>query len=247
MVGFRTRAQEPEILDGETPSPRILEECFRFIRGVNRWLGGRRALLSRFEEFSKTWKPGERIEVLDVGAGAADLPAALQKWGSDRGYDLHVVAVDIDSEVIRFAKREEPEVVFCQGDIRRLCFQEGAFDYVVSSMFFHHLSNEQIVEALRAFDRVARRGIVINDLLRRVRSWLWIKFLTVPFNRVLRYDGPLSVRKGFKPHEIERLARDAGVDYLSARVHLGHRFTLAGQKPSVLPATGTEDQIPVPR
>ncbi|MFQ5551612.1 MAG: methyltransferase domain-containing protein [Gemmatimonadales bacterium] len=231
MVSFTSRAREPEILDRETPSQDILAQCYRFIRGVNRWFGGRRALLSRFEEFSKTWKAGERITVLDVGVGAADLPAALQRWAANRGYALRAVAVDIDPEVIRFARAEEPGILFCQNDIKRLGFRDGAFDYVTCSMLFHHLGDEEVVGALRSFDRIARRGIVINDLLRRLRAWLWIKLFTLPFNRVLRYDGPLSVRKGFKVSEIRRLASEAGLDYLTARVHFGHRFTLAGQKP----------------
>ena len=41
---------------------------------------------------------------------------------------------------------------------------------------------------------------------------------------------PLSGRKGFRVREIEAAAREAGVDYLTARVHFGHRFTLAGEK-----------------
>ena len=207
------------------------------MRWVNRWLGGRRALLSRFKEFARNWNRDEPITVLDVGTGTADLPGALQRWASKRNYDLSIVAVDIDPKVLRFAREEEPEILFCRADVHRLCFGEGSFDYVVSSMFFHHLSDLEVIRALRSFDRIARRGIVINDLLRRRRAWLWIKFLTLPCNHILRTDGPLSVRKGFRVREIERVAREAGVGYLTARVHFGHRFTLAGQKP----------QNPVPR
>ena len=169
MVGFSSRATEPEILDVETPPDKVVAECYRFIRRVNRWMGGRRALISRFREFSRSWKPGERIFVLDVGAGAADLPAYLQRWGKRAGFDVRVVALDIDESTLRFARAEEPGVLFCRGDIHRLGFREGAFDYVMCSMFFHHLTEKQIVAALRAFDRIAKRGMVVNDLLRRVR------------------------------------------------------------------------------
>ncbi len=84
---------------------------------------------------------------------------------------------------------------------------------------------------LREFDRVARRGIIVNDLLRRRRALVWIRLFTLFANRYVKYDGPLSVRRGFTLPEIEALARRAGLDWLRVRVHFGHRFTLAGTKP----------------
>ena len=62
---------------------------------VNRRFGGVRATLKRFEEFSRAWQPNERIEVLDLASGAADVPRALIAWGRRRGFDLRVTAVEV--------------------------------------------------------------------------------------------------------------------------------------------------------
>ena len=118
-----------------------------------------------------------------------------------------------------------------RGDARRLPFRDRSVDVVVSTHLFHHLTDEDAVLALREFSRVARRRVVVNDLLRRRRAVLWIRLLTLFANRFARADGPLSVRRGFTLAEADSLARRAGLAWLRAREHFGHRFTLAGERP----------------
>ena len=82
-------------------------------------------------------------------------------------------------------------------------------------------------------DRVARRGIVVNDLLRNRRALVWITILTLGANEYVRADGPQSVRRGFTVEEAAALARRAGLPWLRVRRQFGHRFTLAGRRPPV--------------
>ncbi|MBI2898797.1 MAG: methyltransferase domain-containing protein [Planctomycetes bacterium] len=239
------RSLEPEILDRETPPRELLDRCYGFMKWVNRRLGGVRATLSCFERFAEGWRPGETVRVLDVAAGAADVPAALARWARRRGFDLRVTVLDLEPGALDFARRDagpvrpaqdrsdgagEPEMSFLCADVGRMPCRDGAFDYVTTSMFFHHLTDEQIVGALRAFDRIARRGIVVNDLVRRLRAWIWIKLFTLWANPIVKVDGPLSVRKSLTPREAEELVRRADLPYLSVRTHFGHRLTLSGEK-----------------
>ena len=79
------RALEPEYMDDHLPEQAVVDEVYRFLSFINRWLGGSRATLQRFDEFSRTWSPGERIDVLDVATGAGDVPRALIAWGRVEG------------------------------------------------------------------------------------------------------------------------------------------------------------------
>jgi hypothetical protein len=97
-------------------------------------------------------------------------------------------------------------------------------------LFFHHLTDDDVVRTLRAFDRLARRGVVVNDLVRSWRHLFWSWLFTRPFNEVLRQDGPLSVRRAFTPPELVRLVECSEVDWLSVRSHFGHRMSLAGER-----------------
>ena len=232
MTWMPSRTYEPEVLDNETPPPETLGECYEFLKRTNRWLGGVRATLGRFRRFSRRWAPGERIRVLDVATGAADIPRALVKWARSRGFDLTVTALDLDPAALDFARRDAGRdgIHYLCSDVLRMPCLEGSFDYVISSLFFHHLTDEQVLVVLRAFDRIARRGIVVNDLIRRWRAWFWTKVFTVFSNSILQNDGPLSVRKSLTVGEAEDLVARAGLPYLRVRTHFGHRMTISGEK-----------------
>ncbi len=229
---MRARTYEPEILDVETPSPDELRKCYVWMKAVNRWLGGVSATLSWFEHFSRTWSPGERIRVLDVGAGSADIPRALITWAEERGFSLTVTALDIDIDALKWARKDAGEegMHFLAGNVLRMPCRPGAFDYVTSSLFFHHLTDEQIVDVLRAMDGIALRGIVINDLARKWHAWFGSVVMTAFANRIVKNDGPLSVKKSLRVEEARELIRHTGLDYLFAQGHFSHRLTISGEK-----------------
>ena len=215
---MKTRSTELELLDVENPPLEEMERVAGYLAFVNRWLGGTRAVAWHLRRVSGP------ITLLDVASGAADIPLALAR----RFPNARAVAFDLSGTMLSLA-RGLPRV---RGDVRRLPFRDRSVDYVISTHFFHHLADEQIVVALREFHRIARRGIIVNDLLRRRRALVWITLFTLWANRYVKTDGPLSVRRGFTVPEVEALARRAGLDWLRVRVHFGHRFTLAGERPA---------------
>ena len=239
------RSLEREYMDDHDPPQPVVDEVYRFLEGINRWLGGHRATLERFRQLSHGWKPGERIEVLDVAAGGGDFARALVRWGRAHGFDIRVTALDISPSALRSAQRRQararPEtgVRLVCGDVHHSPLRDGGVDYVTCALFFHHLTDADVVSTLRAFDQLATRGIVVNDLIRRWRLFAWTWLFTMPFNTVLRQDGPLSVRRAFRPRELEQLAHSAGLPWLSVREHFGHRMTLAGERTDTHPETGS--------
>ena len=226
------RSYEPEILDVETPSPDELKKCYVWMKAINRWLGGVSATLSWFEHFSRHWSPGETIRVLDVGAGSADIPRALIIWASKRGFSLTVTALDIDLDALKWAREDAGEegMRFLSANVLRIPCRPGAFDYVTSSLFFHHLTDEQIIEVLSAMDGIARRGIVINDLARSRSAWILSQGLMLFANRIVKNDGPLSIKKSLRVDEACGLIERSGLGYLTTQGHPFYRLTIAGEK-----------------
>ena len=210
------RSEELELLDVETPPRRELARVAGYLAFVNRWLGGTDAVARCLRGMSGI------VSVLDVGAGAADIPLDLVR----RFPAVRPVAVDLSPGMLSLAEGL-PRV---RGDARRLPFRDQSVDVVISTHLFHHLKDDEVVLALREFDRVARRGIVVNDLLRRRRAVLWIRLLSLFANRYVRFDGPLSVKRGFTVPEIDALARRAGLYWLWTKERFGHRFTLSGAR-----------------
>src|SRR5690349_9958573 len=126
-----SRTYEREILDDHEPAQPVVDEIYRFLSFVNRRLGGSRATIARFKEFSRSWPPGARIRVLDIASGAADVPRALIAWGRAQGFDVGVTALDLSPRALSYARRAGPPdgLSFVCADVTRPCFQDGAFDY----------------------------------------------------------------------------------------------------------------------
>lgn len=214
---LRERSLEPEILDRERVSRAMMERVVGYLDFVNRRLLGAGPVARWFDP------AGGPLTVLDVAAGAGSLGRELARLRPR----LRPIALDHSPDMLAFAA-DLPRV---RGDAFRLPIRDRGVDWVVTSLFFHHLTDDQVVAVLREFDRVARRGIVVSDLLRRWRAWCWIKLLTLWANPVVQVDGPLSVRKAFTAAEIAALAARAGLPWLRVRTHFGHRLTLAGERP----------------
>lgn len=215
------RDPRKEVMDVERRPAEEIAGSMRFLRAINKWLGGWRATLIHLEDV----KPKR---VLDIAAGGGDTAQEVA-----RCFDAFVVAVDISPEVLAFARAEvrDPRVVFVRGDALRLPFRSNAFDAAISSLFLHHLTDDQAVELLKAMDRVAR-AIVVNDLVRRRRLLAWTCFFTaLSSNPLVKVDGPLSVLRAFTPGEAEAIRDRAGLPHLRVSIHFGHRMALAGARP----------------
>ena len=228
-------------MDADGVDPRQLRRSLRFIRRVNALFGYTRATLSHLERFSAGWRPGERIELVDLATGSADVPLALVRWGERRGFDVRVVGVDRHEETVRAAREataNEPRVRIVQGDALRLPFADGSFDYALCSMFLHHLSDVDAETVLRAMGSVARRGVIAADLLRHRRAYAWISLFTMAADPMVRHDARVSVRQAFSEPEVLALRERAGLGFAGYHRHFGHRFVLAGER-ATPPAAGS--------
>jgi 2-polyprenyl-3-methyl-5-hydroxy-6-metoxy-1,4-benzoquinol methylase len=234
-LNFSKRATDPEFMDTEPLDPATTASLLGTLERVNRWLGGVRATLAHLQRFSRTWKPGEHIRFIDWGTGGADLPRAVVRWGRAHGFAFEVVGVDNNRAVLDYARQacqDYPEIQLIQSDIETFPAPLHSFDYALSSLFLHHLRDEQIVGLLKRSDELTGRGIIMNDLKRDLRAWMWIWALTRlgQAHSIVQHDGPLSVKRAFTRKELEKLALQAGLPYLEVRLHFGYRFTLAGEK-----------------
>ncbi len=215
MPDLSHRIHDRELMDDLSRSDAEFADAFGELTVINRLLGGVRAVRRFLPELGEG-------RLLDVAAGACDVGdalAAVDGWS--------VVGLDRDVRGLKFAQRNLRVV----GDAFELPFGDGAFDLVTASLFFHHLSNDDCVRALRSMYRVARRRVIVNDLHRAPLAYASIVVLTRLLSKsvMVRNDGPLSVRRGFRPAELAALAERAGI---RARVYRSfpYRLVLVAEK-----------------
>jgi SAM-dependent methyltransferase len=189
-------------------------------------LGARR----RWEERKGSRSGLPPLRVLDVACGGGDTVRALKRRADREGVPLEVHGCDVSPEALAHARerarREGTEVHFFQLDALRAPIP-GGYDIVCSSLFLHHLTEEEVVEVLV---RMAEAGnaLVLQDLLRsRAGYWLaWWTLRLVSRSRVAHVDGPRSVQASFRIPEVDALARKAGLDGARVEPCWPQRFTL---------------------
>ena len=223
------RRFDPEWIDRKDNDPADLEVVFRDIAIVNRRLGGAKAVLRALDPFLDQTPPDRDLEILDVGVGGGDIPAAIVDHGRGRGRRVSVVAIDLDPKTAGIAARAAfpfEEIRVLRADAFALPFRDRSFDLVIASMFLHHFAHGECVRLLASFRHLARRAVLVNDLRRHRLAWGFIA-LTARLSlrhRMFVHDAPLSVLRGFTDGELLAAAYEAGGS--SARLNRRWPFRL---------------------
>jgi ubiquinone/menaquinone biosynthesis C-methylase UbiE len=220
-------------MDLVVADPAELRRALRDLAWINRHLGGRRLIRNEIPPLLRGLPAP--VRVLDVGTGYADIPRAIVRWARRRGLAMEMECLDHNRQVLELAIQASstyPEIRFQEGEAGSLPFEDGSFDVVLSSLTLHHLEGDEPVEALREMYRVARRAVLVNDLRRGLWPYLVTRacLLAVSRNRLIRYDGPLSVRRSFLAGELERMAGLAGWKRIRISRHPFFRLALVGEK-----------------
>lgn len=230
------RTAGAEWMDAPDQDRGELERSLADLRGVNRWLGGTRVVLRHLSALLAR-HPRASYRLLDVATGGGDIPLAVTRWARSRGLEVEVVATDLHPATLDFARRQtagDPDVRVEAADALDLPYGDGAFDVALCSTALHHFDDAaDAARVLRELHRVARIGVIVNDLARSRPALLGARLLAATFWRahpVTRHDGPLSVRRAFTPAELRALAARAGLSNARVRAHFAFRLSLVAEK-----------------
>ncbi len=218
-----------------------LDRSLRFIRAINRRLGGTAAVLGHLRRWSAGWPAGEVIRIIDLGTGSADIPLAIVRWARTGGMRVHVTAIDAHPTTLDLAREylrqalgpgDPEDIELVRADALSLMdhFEPGAFDYAHAGMFLHHLDDIEVMTVLRVMDRLTTRGVIWNDLLRGTVEAVAVRLLTLAGPAMVRHDARVSVAAGFTRREVLDLAGRVGLPHIEYRRHLFGRFTLVSTK-----------------
>ena len=204
-----------EMLDGPMPFA-DLRECLADLARLNAFFGGRSLTLLHVKQLAARLPPLRTLTVLDVGTGGGDVPRELVRWARRMRRPIRLFALDRAPAAARVTldlSRAYPEIVVLQGDAVELPVRSGSIDVVMSSLTLHHLDEAAAVRHLAEMDRVARRGIVVNDLARSRTAYALVWLVTRLFarNRMSRHDGPVSVQRAYVREELRMLCEKAGL------------------------------------
>ncbi|TVQ54846.1 MAG: methyltransferase domain-containing protein [Phycisphaerales bacterium] len=243
MKPLTNRTLTPELMDEPEASRDDLAVSLRFIRFVNRRLGGTSSAIRAIERWARLkgddWPHDRPIRVLDIGTGSADIPVAMAKWAKRHHRAIEIDAVDLHPTTLNLAREyvgKHENIHLRQLDALKLMdhYEPGSFDVVHAGMFLHHLPDLEVMTVLRIMQRLAQHGMIWNDLARRTLARIGVRAmvaLTPGLPRMARHDAVVSVEAGFTRREAVVLAQRVGWEEIQYRDVLWHRFVLTGVNP----------------
>ena len=209
------RSAEKEMMDLPGQPRELLVGDLANLRVLNRFLGCHRNVLRGLARLVREQKLRD-FSLLDVGTGSGDIPGVIARWARQRRLRARITAIDREAVSVEEAvgqTRAFSEISLLCGDGAAPPFSAASFDFVLASQMLHHLPDDEIVAMLRNWARLARRAIIISDLVRHPLPYYGISLISKAFTRnamTLR-DAPLSVRRALTLTEWARLLRRADV------------------------------------
>ena len=112
-----------------------------------------------------------------------------------------------------------------------LAYPSKSLDVVTATLVCHHLTDKELPLFIKDACRIAKDGVIINDLHRHPLAGAGFAALApILFrNRLIQHDGLLSIRRSFKQHDWLLYLKQAGIkpdDYLLSR-HWAFRWILS--------------------
>jgi ubiquinone/menaquinone biosynthesis C-methylase UbiE len=227
---LRTRIDGEEWLDRGNGTPEDIDQSLADLRRINRWLGGMRGLASHLYPRICRCRSAP-VRVLDLGAGGCTIPEAVGRWARQASIPLDIFALDLRHAHLQWARRNlqpRPDIVFVQGDVLAPPFAEGSVDFVISSLFLHHFTAETLIQVLPKWVRLARQSLIMTDLVRHPVAYWFMKASSPVFahSAITRHDAAVSIRRAYRPQELQRIAATAGFAQAQVYTYFPYRMTL---------------------
>ncbi|WP_462266676.1 methyltransferase domain-containing protein [Mucilaginibacter sp.] len=228
MIDLSRRTNEAEIMDDFNLPAAELNPLLKGLGNLNAWFGGHRMLIDALKNFPV--QAGNHIS--DWGCGGGDGLKAIAAWAQQQNIPLTFTGVDAASAAITFAQKETaayPNISYLQSDVMNPELQFKQFDIIISSLFTHHFGDEEWIALVKNMYQSAKRGVIITDLHRHWLPYYAVKFLSryIIRNKMMEYDGPLSVRRSFTRKDLQQLLAKAGITHYKLQWKWAFRWQLS--------------------
>lgn len=230
---FRHRAQLSELMD-EPCSREAMRACLEDLARVNRWFLAYRPLLHWLDSLDLAAHAGP-IRILDVGCGYGDGLRRIEQWAITNNVAMELTGLDLNPDAKIIAAEASPatsHIRWVTADVFSYESEQPPH-LVVSSLFTHHLSDNNIVRFLSWMEQHAQIAWFVNDLSRaKIPFYLFLWFSKLAgLHPFVQHDGPVSIARAFAPEDWRRLCAAAGLNdkdfsiltYAPARVCVSRR------------------------
>ena len=211
MIDFSRRSYKKELLDRDDIPFKDISSNMKELDFINTTLGGHAINIGGFKIIAGEKK---EISVCEIGCGGGDNLRSLMKWCMQSGRNLSCIGIDINTNCIAFARKNEVmgNVEFISSDYKEAVLTTRP-DIIFCSLFTHHFPEKELTEMMQWMSKNSVLGFFINDLHRHPLAYYFIKFATKIFSSsyLVKNDAPLSVLRGFTKKEWKVILQSAGI------------------------------------
>jgi ubiquinone/menaquinone biosynthesis C-methylase UbiE len=196
------RVVTPELLDSDAGTPDEIAASLADLRRINRWFGGVGTTCQLIERVAGVTRR-KHFSVLDVASASGDVAQKAVERLKNAGVELEITLLDRVPSHLRNGMSK------VAADALAIPFRDDSFDLVSCGLFAHHLEPPEVIQFVNEGLRVARVGVLINDLIRHpVHLGLVYAGLPLFRSRLTHHDAPASVRAAYtRPEMLEILKR----------------------------------------
>jgi hypothetical protein len=219
LVNTKQRSQEPEIMDDLDYNGPILHDALDKLAKINQWLGGNKVTVNALKKALKDHPKSEPITIIDLGCGGGDILREVSRFGKKQGFQFQLIGIDANAHTVAYASelsQDYDNLEFRAMDIFSEAFENLQYDLVLTTLFLHHFTEEELVHFLKPVLEKSKLGIVVNDLHRHKLAYYLFKLMCTAFNiknRTIVEDGLTSVLRGFKRPELESISEKINANY----------------------------------
>lgn len=233
MTNFSKRIDVPEIIDGTDYSETEYAEWLEQLHWVNFITRGYHLSIKTLKRLLHDVSRNQEISILDLGCGGGNTLIEILKWNRQNKYRMHVIGVDNNACGLKIAaKKLQQEKLTAE-----LILDDGLeyikkqnVDIIFNSLFTHHLNDSQITTLLHNLACKTKIGFGINDLHRHWVPYfiMWAGTKLTKANRLLKYDGPISIARAFKKNEWQNYFLQAGIPLNKVEIswHWSFRYNI---------------------
>jgi SAM-dependent methyltransferase len=219
---FRHRAQIEELMD-KPCSREQLHACLRDIARTNRWTMAYRPLIDWLNALLPLLRlTVEPIRILDVGFGYGDTLRRIEGWAKRHRIHVELTGIDRNPEATLIASEASlasSTIHWVSADVFSFKL-ERPVHLVISSLFAHHLVEDDVVRFLMWMEQHTETGWFITDLQRTPTSYRFFRRFSklTGLHPFVQHDGPVSIARSFLHEDWRRMCEAACINNSNVQI-----------------------------